>query len=448
MSQAKAYGIDFGTTNSAISVAWEGGSVSVIEINATSLIADVLPSLAYVDRSSVSLAGAPAVNRFLVTGPLRTQCDRCDLVDRTVAGVTESACRQYRAGSGCQDSRLISGLKGELSDPHITHTHSWAIDRTWAELIAIVLSRLKSIADERTGVDVRRVVLGHPAVFAGAEGPDFQARQDLAKERLVEAGHAAGFQSVKLFPEPAAVVLDEVADDGVVVAVDFGGGTFDCAVMRLDNDVASLVGLQGIAIGGEDFDRLLFEHFVAEEIGLNSKTTDGRRIFPAWFRRRLATLGGAKHLLSNPETYMILEDLGDRSFGAIKEILHGGQAYNFYRAVEMAKIELSVTGQAQIRVTRRGLDVAIDIDRRSFEELIAPRLDQVFDRLDAALEQAEVSRDEVRLVFRTGGSSEIPAFISRLRVALPNAELRALPVFTAVAHGMGVFAQEVWPDGR
>ena len=98
------------------------------------------------------------------------------------------------------------------------------------------MRRLKIAADGATGANVRRVVLGHPVVFVGAEGLDYRQRQGMAEQRLQEAAAQAGFNEVVLLDEPAAAVINEDLPEGYALAADFGGGTFDVAVIKFAPD--------------------------------------------------------------------------------------------------------------------------------------------------------------------------------------------------------------------
>lgn len=145
----------------------------------------------------------------------------------------------------CQDARIATELKSFLADDSFTSTHSWARDFDLPEFVTTVLRELKRAADRSTGSDVRRAVIGYPVVFAGAEGPGVESRQGLALDRLVTAAQRAGFEEVEFLEEPAAAVVDERLERGLVVVVDFGGGTFDVAVVDLAPDQGEVIALQG-----------------------------------------------------------------------------------------------------------------------------------------------------------------------------------------------------------
>ncbi len=127
-----AYGIDFGTTNSSIAVAYRN-RIEVIPVESGGM-AEILPSIIYLNRDRNRAAGQDAIEQFLMTGSQKTPCRRCNLV-HIVDRKRESACRQFRPGGGCNNARLISGIKSDLSDTDFVSTHSWATDYALTDLV-------------------------------------------------------------------------------------------------------------------------------------------------------------------------------------------------------------------------------------------------------------------------------------------------------------------------
>jgi hypothetical chaperone protein len=405
-------------------------------------------------RSSTSTgtgtAGQEAIEQFLVAGSRRTLCGRCSLV-QVIDGHRESACRQYRPGRGCHDARLISGIKSDLSETDFVSTHSWATDFTLTDLVAVIMRRLKTAADRATGANVRRVVLGHPVVFVGAEGHGYRDRQALAERRIRDAAVQAGFNEVVLLDEPAAAVINEDLRDGIALAADFGGGTFDVAVIKFAPDGGDVLALAGVDVGGEQFDQLLFRAKVAPELHLNDVYEVRPGVFrelPNQFRNRMSTLSGLKNLLSDPNTTAIVGEFqaakdGNR-LGAVDSILYSGYAYQFYRAIEQAKIALSVAPSTAIEFHRPGLDVSIPVQRNEFERLISKPMHAVRSEILRALKDAGIGPDNVSLVLRTGGSSRVPAFVRILEEMFDPSVIQERPVYTTVVHGLAMYALGQW----
>jgi hypothetical chaperone protein len=434
-----AYGIDFGTTNSSIAIAHRDG-VQVVDVS-TDGVREVLPSIVYLHRDGIRAAGEEAVQQYLVTGSRMTRCGECALVER-YEGEVYTECHQYKRGGGCQDARIATELKSLLADASFTSTHSWATEFDLADFITAVFRSLKRHADDVTGVDIRRAVIGYPVVFVGAEGPSVDRLQRLAFERLVDAAERAGFAEVEFLEEPAAAVVDERLERGLVVVVDFGGGTFDIAVVELAPDQGEVIALQGAPIGGERFSSLLFGEKVAPYLGLDGSVFG----MPAWLRSRLRTLGGVLRVLSDRDVPGLLREAagGSPEVATLQRILYGGFAYQFYKAVEDAKISLSQTERTSIEFHRPEIDVSIPVARQEFESMISADLEVIEGRILAALDQAGVSPDSVDAVLRTGGSSSIPAFVRLLGDLFGPSKVHERPVYTSVVHGLAAHARGRW----
>ena len=443
-----AYGIDFGTTNSSIAVAYRN-RIEVIPVESGGM-PEILPSIIYLNRDRNRAAGQEAVEQFLVTGSQKTPCGRCDLV-HVVDRKRESDCRQFRPGGGCHNARLISGIKSDLSETDFISTHSWAIDFTLTDLVSVIMHRLKTAADRATRTNVRRVVLGHPVVFVGAEGFYYRERQRMAEDRIRDAAAAAGFTEVVLLDEPAAAVINEDLREGIALAADFGGGTFDVAIIKFAPDGGDVIALAGVDVGGEQFDRLLFQAKVAPALHLNDtyELRPGEfREIPNQFRKRMSTLSGLKNLLSDPNTASILGAFrgakgGDR-LAAVENILYSGYAYQFYRAIEQAKIALSTAPSAIIDFHRPGINLSIPVQREEFEEMIDGPMQAARAEILRALEDAGVGPESISLVLRTGGSSSIPAFVRILEDIFDPSVIQERPVYTTVVHGLAMYALGQW----
>ena len=420
-------GIDFGTSNSAIAVAYADG-VEVVPAE-SGLDGLTLASVAYLHRDGDRRAGEAAIARYLVQGHLHHTCLHCPLVRYGA----ETDCRQATRNGGCQDTRLVTGVKRDLARTDFTGTHSWARDFELPELVSIVIERLKRSADEASGADIRRVVLGHPVVFPGVEMGG--RSQQVALDRLAEGARQAGFEEVALYPEPAAAVLGERLPEGHVLAVDFGGGTFDAAVIEVRAGVARTLALTGVDIGGERFDVALFEAVVGPALELTS--------LPNWLYNEMGSRSGVRQLLSDPGVPKVLDRIGGKAAEVARAILFEGHAWEFYKAVEDAKIRLSAEEVTRLRFVRRGVRLDVPLLRGQFEAVIKEDLEEVERCLLRAVVEAGLEPGQVTSVLRTGGSSRLPSFQHRLD-ALFGDRVSDRDAFTAVAKGLGARAAELW----
>ena len=422
------YGIDFGTINSAISIAY-ADRVDVLALG-TARSSLTLPSFVYLHRSGRRSAGDEGVKTFLKSGHEKTDCWKCPLAPYG----WDTECRQYRKGGGCNDARLLSGVKHELAKLGFAGTNSWATDFSVATLVSVVIKRLKAEADASVGRPPHRVVLGHPVVFAGADPNDRAASDAEAFKRLEHAAANAGFTEIAFLPEPTAAVIGEKTHRGVELAVDFGGGTFDAAVMDSRTGTPLITGMAGVAVGGEILDGVMFETSVGPALGLER--------LPNWLFNELRTASSVRLLMADPGIPSILSRIGGREAELVQALLYEGHAYDFYKAIEEAKIALSDSELAELSYP--ALDLRITLRRLTFESMIRPELDMVLHTIATALKEAAIDAKDVDRVLLTGGSAYIPAFRADLVEMFGANRLEQRDAFTAVVHGLGVRAQQLW----
>jgi hypothetical chaperone protein len=385
-----AYGIDFGTTNSVLAVAWPDRTEVLTERG--------LPPL----RSSV----------FLNSAGVRT------------AG--EQAIRQFLTNPDTKEARVLMMLKAGLADTRLDSTDVFGDPMSLERLTAIVFRYLKLLGDRHTGADVKRAFVGFPVAFPGTLGDRFDELQSLAIERLCEAANQAGFTELVPFEEPAAAAGGE--DASLYVALDFGGGTFDVAVVASGSEGDEVLALTGVPVGGERLTELLFEATLEQEFGLDHPKMPARHRKAA---RSLPTVLTAIFERDLPPN--ILRRYAP-NYAAIRE---GGFLWDLYAAVEEAKLELSTSTETTISLSRAGIEpIRHSVTRKTFERAISDQLDQVMDEVRRALKNARVAAPDVELVTLTGGSSSIPSFQARVTDLFPDARVESRDPFGRVAFGL------------
>ncbi|SEP19122.1 Hsp70 family protein [Trujillonella endophytica] len=452
MSQAVAYGVDFGTSNSSIAVAYADGTTKVVAAEKSG--APELRSLVYLHRDGNRLTGQASAQAFVAMATAQTSCGTCTLVDRGRSG-TFTQCRQHRRGGSCRDSRLLAQIKRDLSSEHLDRTNSWTRDYRFTDLVAVILKRLKRSADQLTGQDVRTVAIGRPVRFPGVESDPVRL-QSLAEDRLHQAAVSAGFRHVDLVPEPQAAVTVEGVQDGIVVCTDFGGGTFDVAVLSKRRNHGKVLALGGVTVGGETFDSRIFDLELFAALGLDAVPTMSgpeRVRLPGWFRSKLRSLAGCQELLMDDRVGPLLRDLSasgnSRVADALRELLYGGQAWACFQAIERAKIQLSSQYEARLVLRRPPhLDIDVVVERSEFEDAIAAELARVEACILETLEKAGVTPTEVSYVTRTGGSSRIPAFEAMLGFRFGAGNVVDRDAFTTVVTGLAQYAHGSWQERR
>jgi endoplasmic reticulum chaperone BiP len=124
------------------------------------------------------------------------------------------------------------------------------------EISAIILMKMKKIAEDYLGRDVKHAVITVPAYF-----------NDSQRQATKDAGLIAGLDVLRIINEPTAAAIaygmDKKAGEKNIIVFDLGGGTFDVSLLTIDNGVFEVVATSGDThLGGEDFDQRLTEHFV------------------------------------------------------------------------------------------------------------------------------------------------------------------------------------------
>jgi molecular chaperone DnaK (HSP70) len=216
---ALVYGIDFGTSTSAIMIGRPSGGVVKVRDPA--------------DRGNVCVPTA------VFLGP-----DGTVTVGERARRMRHTRIEAYR-----------DGFKGDIADR--TPNRLGGQELTNVELVAEVLRHLRHLAAEKAVGPVKQVCLTVPVSW------------ELWRRRLMlEAASAAGFSPdiVQLVLEPVAGAeyafgTDDLSGPGRILVYDFGGGTFDCAVVEQRADgTREALGSRGLAVGGTDIDRDLLAH--------------------------------------------------------------------------------------------------------------------------------------------------------------------------------------------
>lgn len=124
------------------------------------------------------------------------------------------------------------------------------------EVSAMILVKMKDVAEAYLGTTVKYAVVTVPAYF-----------NDAQRTATKDAGAIAGLEVLRIINEPTAAAiaygLDQKSGEKNVVVFDLGGGTFDVSLLTIDNGVFEVAATAGDThLGGEDFDQRIVEHFV------------------------------------------------------------------------------------------------------------------------------------------------------------------------------------------
>jgi len=344
-------GIDLGTTYSCVGV-WQNDRVEIIandQGNRTT------PSyVAFTDTER--LIGDAAKNQAAMN-PINTVFDAKRLIGRKTDDPIVQADMKlwpFKVVSGAAKKPMIEvEYKGE--------TKQFASE----EISAMVLIKMKQIAESYLGTEVKNAVITVPAYF-----------NDSQRQATKDAGSISGLNVLRIINEPTAAAiaygLDKKDGERNILIFDLGGGTFDVSLLTIEDGIFEVKATAGDThLGGEDFDNRMVEWCMAEfkkksklDIGSNERA-----------KRRLRT------------------------------------------ACERSKRTLSTATQAFIEIDslHEGVDFQITITRARFEEMNMDYFKKTLSPVEKVLKDAKMSKEEVHEVVLVGGSTRIPKVVQLLK---------------------------------
>ena len=458
-------GIDFGTSNSSAAT-FDGETLRMIPIDAAARTPDVMPTALYLDRKLAATVGQGAIDTYL-----RANANRRITLERENIGqlaMHVASTDQSKDPSGADGiavqmqvhaytdrglpGRLFRGVKRWLGTASLDHVR--VFDRRF-RLVALVTPVLSHLVEASRAHPTARTYIGRPVHYEGS-GPDSDA---VALHRMDEACGHAGLRERTLHPEPIAAALSYLhrvpdAQDQVLLAFDFGGGTLDCALLRCrasgSGDAAArseVLATHGIGLGGDEINRMIYRAKVFPELGegLTHRipVVDELRSVSFPFDRfadRLLNWSLA-YELNRPELRELMAQAMRESADARRrltrlfELVTRNQAYQVFQAIERAKVELSSHDTARIELDEIDLDV--ELSRAELERILAPAFERIERCVDAVLRAAGIGADQVDHVVSTGGSSFIPAVVRLLEARFPRRVVAHDP-FTSIAAGLAI----------
>ena len=132
---------------------------------------------------------------------------------------------------------------------------------------------------------------------------------------------------------------------------------------------------------------------------------------------------------------MMQSDSGAKKFKRLYDLIHQNYSYHIFEAIRDLKVKLSSVKEATIDLPE--IDVEVSITRDEFESLISEILRQLEQSIEQVLVKAGKTLQDIDLVIRTGGSSQIPAVKKILENMFPDKVIEHDP-FTSVATGLAM----------
>lgn len=259
-------------------------------------------------------------------------------------------------------------------------------DYTPQELSAEILKKVKSNAESVLGCTIHKAVITVPAYF-----------DDTQRQATRDAGKLAGLDVVRILNEPTAAAIAyglESKKEGLVAVYDFGGGTFDVSILKLNQQVFQVVSTQGDThLGGDDLDRILIVHL--QEM-LKSQVS--------------------LELLQDPNTIPYLQ-----------------------QTAEQIKIALSSSPEVSFLIeTPNGVHFKGSLTQDIFSQLINSLVEKTLKICQKALDSAKLTVDQITEVVLVGGSSCIPSVRHQVEIFFKKTPHLAIDPYKVVAIGAGI----------
>ena len=260
------------------------------------------------------------------------------------------------------------------------------------ELSAMVLGKLKAMAEAYLGEEVKDAVVTVPAYF-----------NDAQRQATKDAGRIAGLNVMRLLAEPTAACIayglnEKGKGERKVIIFDLGGGTFDVSLLTVEDGVFEVLATSGDThLGGQDVDTRIVE-WAMEEFKRKTKI-DIRSNSKAMARLRLVA--------------------------------------------ERVKKTLSTANQATLEVDSlaEGNDLVLTLSRAKFESLCEDLFRKCMGPVEQVLKDAKLGKGDVHDVVLVGGSSRIPRVQALLKELFNGKELcQSIHPDEAVAYGAAVQA--------
>lgn len=369
------YGIDLGTTNSAIARIENGEPI----IKKSDTLKDTIPSCIHFNRRQDVLAGDMAFN--------------------VMKNEKIKALKTFERGN----QNTFIEFKRTMGTTHTNECFNMKKAFTSEELSAEVLKKLRSFVDE----NITSIVITVPAKF-----------QYPQKEATMQAARMAGFKNIQLLQEPVAAAtaygLQTKNKDGYWLVFDFGGGTFDAALIKAEEGILTVKDTEGDNwLGGKDIDEAIVDQIIIPNIQQNFSIESilndrGKRQI---LREALKFLAeDAKIQMSFKDSYHILTELDDLRFNDDNG--------------DEPEIDVLVT-------------------QKDMQEVVEPIFQKAIDITKELLKRNNLKGSDLVALILVGGPTYSPILRRMLKEQITDKVDTSVDPMTVVAKGAALFASTI-----
>jgi molecular chaperone HscA len=346
-------GIDLGTTNSLVAYNESNPSKPVLVGENNNCI---VPSVVYFDENNLPIVGSQAKNQ-IAQHPERTIFSVKRLLGKNfgdLSGKTDYL--GYKIIHDDQENMVKVNVGGHYFNP--------------IQLSAIILRELKDKAESFLNATVDKAVITVPAYF-----------NDSQRQATKDAGKLAGLDVLRIVNEPTAASLAygmNLTDaDKTILVYDFGGGTFDVSILKLEQGVFEVIATHGDTyLGGDDIDKQIVQHW----------------------------------LLQN---------------GIDLEILNKNQIQELRLFAENAKIEISNNPHIPFEKSLKFGNIELNtyIDYITLIEISAEIIAKTMHSVDLSLRDAKLQPSQIDEIVLVGGSTRFPEIYNQLSSKFPKVHI-------------------------
>lgn len=360
MTQTINLGIDLGTTNSAICY-FDKGEIKLFKDPIS--WKDTLPSVVSFRKDRI-IVGQKA-KEYIEKSPQNT------------IGL-------FKRKMGTNETFKIKSLDKSISP---------------IELSSYILKELKTFVQDKD-ILLDSAVITIPASF-----------DTIQSNATKQAGELAGFKNIVLLQEPIAASLayanskSQDLENTKWLIYDFGGGTFDVALLNIEDGEMKVLDHEGDNfLGGSDFDRSIIEQIIIP------------------------------YLENNYDFNNLKNELQNTS-GQYNKLY-----YKLLYLAEQVKIQLSTKTSADIEFEIDDKDIYFTITRNEFEKIIKNYIIKTIDMVKKILTSNSLRNDDINFILMVGGSTYIPYIRKYIEDVLQIKVLNNIDPTTAVAIGASYYA--------
>jgi hypothetical chaperone protein len=408
------YGIDFGTTNSALAIYDEESN----KIHSTIII----PSLIYFyHQFNTTTAQNYVVGEEAITAYLKDD----------------------------MKGRFIKSVKQILSRSSFSETRIHNKKYNASDLVAIILKELKDRADQLIGQDCRKAIIGRPVFF----DDDNVQKDTLAQTRLHKAAEIAGFVDIRFQFEPigAAFAYEKSLKkkENVLVA-DLGGGTTDFTYLVLDPEKVGskdrkndMMANGGIYVGGDSFDSAFMWEKGTPYFGKNTQyeATPGKiltvpkSLFANICSWEQMNFFNGLRIKKDIEDYYYFSGK-DPQFKNLITLIENNLGYSVFQSIEKTKITLTNANTAMFKYHNMDINIDEEISLPDYEQIIKKDVNRIANYLDEFMLQNGIDPQNIDSIFLTGGTSMVSSIQKLFKNRFPHVNLNSGDNFKSVAKGL------------